>query len=128
MPLSLKSRPTDHEFELAVSRVLLVGVVLSAAIVVVGAVLYLLRHQVAPDYSHFHDTANADFFRAAFLSARHGSASGIIQIGLLVLIATPVARVALCIGGFALQRDRLYTFISVLVLAILLFSFLHSGV
>lgn len=128
MSISLKSRPTDHEFELAVSRVLLVGVVLSATIVAIGAVLYLLRHQTTPDYAHFHDTANANFIRAAFAAARNGSASGIMQIGLLVLIATPVARVALCIGGFALQRDRLYTFISVLVLAILLFSFLHSGV
>jgi len=51
---------------------------------------------------------------------------GIIQLGLLLLIATPVARVAFSIAAFAMQRDRLYVVVTLMVLAILLYS-LTSG-
>jgi len=44
--------------------------------------------------------------------------------GLLVLIATPVLRVALSVVGFALQRDWVYVGLTVLVLLVLLGSFL----
>ena len=46
----------------------------------------------------------------------------ISQLGLLVLLATPVARVAASVVGFALEGDRLYTAITLAVLAILLAS------
>jgi uncharacterized membrane protein len=51
----------------------------------------------------------------------------LIQLGLLLLIATPVARVAVAIVGFALERDRLYTVISLIVLLILLASLIHAA-
>jgi len=51
---------------------------------------------------------------------------GIIQLGLLLLIATPVARVAFSVAAFAIQRDRLYVVVTLMVLAILLYS-LTSG-
>ena len=49
-----------------------------------------------------------------------GDASAIIQVGILLLIATPVARVAFAVIGFAIERDRLYTFVSLAVLVILI--------
>ena len=45
-----------------------------------------------------------------------------IQFGLLLLIATPVARVVLCVIGFARQRDRLYVVVSSVVLLVLIYS------
>jgi uncharacterized membrane protein len=51
----------------------------------------------------------------------------VIQLGLLVLIATPVARVILCIVGFARQRNVLYVAVSTIVLLILGLSFLKAG-
>ena len=50
------------------------------------------------------------------------SGRGIIQLGLLFLIATPVARVIFSIWGFAAERDRMYVVFTVIVLAILIFS------
>ena len=50
------------------------------------------------------------------------SGRGIIQLGLLFLIATPVARVVFSIWGFAEERDRMYVVFTVIVLAVLLFS------
>jgi len=52
---------------------------------------------------------------------------GIIQFGLLLLIATPVARVAFSIFGFAQERDRMYVVFTVIVFSILLFSLLGSA-
>jgi uncharacterized membrane protein len=47
---------------------------------------------------------------------------GVIQLGLVVLIATPVARVALTLGAFLLQRDRLYAAVTALVLLLLTYG------
>ena len=54
------------------------------------------------------------------------SPRSIIQLGMILLIATPVARVAFCVVGFARQRSRLYVLISLTVLIILLFSLVNS--
>jgi uncharacterized membrane protein len=51
---------------------------------------------------------------------------GIIQLGLVLLIATPVARVAFSIWGFAEEGDHMYTTFTVIVLAILLYSLLGT--
>ena len=50
------------------------------------------------------------------------SPPSIIQFGMVILIATPVARVLLCVVGFARQKDRLYVFISSFVLLVLIYS------
>jgi uncharacterized membrane protein len=56
--------------------------------------------------------------------AFHGRGRGIIQLGLLLLIATPVARVAFSVVGFALERDRIYVGVTLIVLAVLMYSLL----
>jgi uncharacterized membrane protein len=51
-----------------------------------------------------------------------GRSRGIIQFGVLLLIATPVARVAFSVVAFAIQRDRIYIVVTLVVLGILIFS------
>jgi uncharacterized membrane protein len=51
----------------------------------------------------------------------------VIQLGLLLLIATPVARVVLCVVGFARQRNTLYIVVSSFVLLVLVLSFVRGG-
>ncbi len=58
------------------------------------------------------------------LAVRSG---GIIQLGLLLLIATPIVRVAFAVVAFALQRDRVYVIVTLIVLGVLLFSLLGGG-
>ncbi len=53
---------------------------------------------------------------------RLGSSRGTIQLGILLLIATPVARVLLLVLGFAWQRDRTYVLVSLVVLGLLVYS------
>ncbi len=93
-----------------------------------AASLYLAQHHAdRVNYQTFAaggpDTRTLD---GIVRSAAHFDSLGIIQFGLLLLIATPVARVGLAIAGFALERDRLYTVVSVIVLVILLASLLHA--
>jgi uncharacterized membrane protein len=104
------------------------GITLSALVVLAGGLL-LLRHPWAPvpDYSHFHpDNAALRSLTGPFSGAIHLRPRGMIQAGLVLLIATPVARVVFCIAGFARQRDRLYVAISSTVLLILLYSLLKG--
>ena len=60
------------------------------------------------------------------MGALHLSGGAIIQLGLLILIATPVARVAFSAVAFAIERDYLYVWITLFVLAVLLYSLLGS--
>ena len=53
-----------------------------------------------------------------------GRGQGLIQLGALLLIATPIARVAFSVYVFARQRDRLYIVVTLIVLILLLGSFL----
>ncbi len=120
---------TDLRIEILVGVMLRTGVLLAAAIVLLGGILYLTHnHGPRPDYSHF--TAEPAHL-IAFSGILHGAAAldpeSIIMLGLLVLVATPVARVGMCIVGFLFERDHLYTAVSTLVLLILLYSlFFHK--
>ena len=91
-----------------------------------GGCIYLLNegHSRA-DYRNFHgepSTLRTVEGIAEEAAALHSA--GIIQLGLLLLIATPVMRVVLAVFGFALERDHLYTIVSLIVLAVLMYSFL----
>jgi uncharacterized membrane protein len=121
---------SDERLDRIVGIVLRAGVMLAAALVLIGGIAFVAsQHEIAPDYRKFH-TEHAP------LSSIHGVLSGaialnplyIIQFGLLILIATPVVRVMTCAAGFALERDWRYTIVSLIVLALLLGSIVVSGV
>ncbi len=118
----------DHRLEAGIGSMLRAGVTLSAMIMLTGGVMYL-RHPggPAPDYRHFHSaSAEALSIRGTLAGVAHGSSLAIIQLGILLLIATPVVRVIFALVGFLREKDRLYTMVSAIVLAILLFSLIHS--
>ena len=115
---------SDDRFEAALARVLQVGVGLSAAVIAVGGAIYLWRHGAEqPVYQVFRGEPS-DFRSVAgiLMETKSGSGRGIIQLGLLLLIATPVARVVFSIVGFLRERDWLYVGVTAFVLALLLYS------
>ena len=120
----------DHRIELILGNLLRAGVLISAAVVLWGACIYLSRHAHEPaDYRVFRGEPS-DFrtISGVIQSVISGRGRGLIQLGLLLLIATPIARVAFSIVGFALERDRMYVVFTLIVLAILLYSLLGSGI
>lgn len=118
-------RFSEHQFEQLLGNVLRAGVALSAIIVAVGGGLYLLRHGMEPPNYHIFRGEPAafrvlpDIVEGAVTLQRRRS---LIQLGLLVLIATPILRVAFSAYGFLCQGDRTYVVITSIVLALLLYS------
>ncbi|MDB4874796.1 MAG: hypothetical protein JWM41_1242 [Gemmatimonadetes bacterium] len=122
------SRWSDHAVEQLVGRLLQTGVLAAAAIVLVGGVLLLVRHGSAPvSYSVFH--GEPELLRSIGAIVRGALAmdpQAVVQLGLLLLIATPVARVALTLVAFILQHDRTYVLITSVVLALLLYGLIFD--
>lgn len=120
---------TDQKVETMIGNLLRAGVSISAFVVSVGGIIYLVRHGNSPaDYRIFQgEPSDLRHVRGIIGEALSFSARGIIQLGLILLIATPVARVVFSIIGFAEERDRMYVVFASLVLAILLCSLLGSG-
>ena len=118
----------DKRIEIYVANMLRTGVILAAAVVLAGGIFYAIHAgEPRPDYTHFHGVDEAYRSPGGILSQlRLLDARGLIQFGLLILIATPIARVVMCIVGFWFERDRMYMVISTVVFAILLYSLLHG--
>jgi uncharacterized membrane protein len=114
--------------DIVIGNMLRSGVALSALIVFVGAVIYLVRHGHSPtEYRVFRgEPSDLRSVRGILRDAIALQGRGIIQLGLLFLIATPVARVAFSIFGFAEEKDRMYVIIASVVLLVLAYSLIGS--
>ena len=114
----------NHKMEIIIGNLLRTGVISAAAVVSLGGIIYLFRHGRSPmDYSVFRrqppEFSSVDGIISQVFSGR---GRGLIQLGLLFLIATPIARVAFSAFAFARQKDRLYVAVTLTVLAILGYS------
>jgi uncharacterized membrane protein len=120
---------SDERVEDVISKLLRIGVIASALIVFSGGILHLILdgRQPAPDLHDFHKEPEKMRNPVRILrEAQSLHELGLIMLGLLLLIATPVARVIFSVAAFALQRDSLYVFFTLLVLSVLMYS-LFSG-
>ncbi len=142
----MTDHPSDEVISNWIGRLLRVGVLTSAVIILAGGVIYLHYHggrpavdrrtfeKMPPEFSD-----PAAIARAAILGRRsedgkegpavplsNGRGRALIQLGLLLLIATPVLRVAFSILAFARQRDFVYVLLAAVVLSVLIYS-LFSG-
>lgn len=114
----------------AVSNLLRYGVVLASLIVFVGGVRYFISHGA--------ETADFQFFRGepselcspvgVIKAVYSGNPLSLIQFGLLLLIATPVARVAFSLLTFIWQRDLIYALLTLFVLIGLIYGFIGAYV
>ena len=115
--------------ELVISTLLRVGVATSLAIVVAGTVVSFVHHPEylsAPDALHRLTAPGAAFprsFAQVLDGLAHFRGQAVVMVGIFLLIATPVLRVAASIVAFILQRDRVYIILTSIVLALLLLSF-----
>jgi uncharacterized membrane protein len=121
------SRALDHRIENMMGRLLQVGVLLASAVVLIGGLLYLSAYAgIVKDYRTFTgEPASLRHPVDLFHLLTTGDSAAIVQLGVLLLIATPIARVVFAAIGFAVERDRLYIAISLAVLAVLIFGLLH---
>ena len=114
----------DTIIDIRIGLLLKIGMLTSAAVILLGGTLFLIHHgRSNPDYTVFHGVPdNLNSLAGIAAGLRRGNDLAIIQLGMLLLIATPVARVVFSIFAFFSERDYLYVTISTIVLAVLLYS------
>jgi len=111
------------------SRLLTAGVLASAVVSLLGGVLYLLEHSAArTGMAEFVPVeASLNHPMAIIRGAMEFRPRAVMQLGIVLLIATPVARVAFSLVLFALRRDALYVGVTVMVLACLAYGLAGFG-
>jgi uncharacterized membrane protein len=101
----------DTRLEAIMGRLLQIGVMAAACAMLLGGIYYLSLHgSELPDYHRFH-------------AVTHVSGDAILWAGVTIMIATPILRVIFAVVAFAIERDWLYTTVSLIVLALLASSF-----
>lgn len=119
------SSQQDQRLETAMGRMLQIGVTVAAMVVLLGGVLYLKQFSgPIPDYRQFHGAPGGyGTVHGILVGVSSFDSQCLIELGILLLIATPICRVIFGVVGFALLRDRLYATVSVIVLIVLILSF-----
>jgi len=119
----------DQRIEVIIGTLLRTGVILAATVVLLGGALYLVRYgHEGANYATFHgEPESLKSVSDIVHGSLGGSALAIIQLGLLLLIATPVARVVFSAVAFAIEHDSMYVVVTLIVLGVLLYSLLASG-
>ena len=121
----------DKDMQAIIGWVLRLGVVVSMTVVFIGGVIYLYRHgHTVADYRKFSGVPE-------FLQTPRGILNGIvtfrgraiIQAGIVLLIATPVIRIICSAIGFIMEKDYMYTGITIFVLMIIVIGMFtgHAG-
>ncbi len=119
----------DRGLDRYIGLILRTGMLLSAAVILFGGVLYLTQHGKSRMSFHTFNGEPPEITSVQLIvqGAAQGQALEVIQLGLLLLIATPIARVMFAVVAFAWERDYLYVTISLIVLVVLLYGVFGSG-
>ncbi len=120
---------TDEQVEQVMGTLLRIGVMLAAVVVLGGGIFYLIHFGGAfPDYRVFRgEPADLRSMAGVVKESLALHSRGLMQLGLLLLIATPVARVVFSVFAFALERDYTYVVVTLIVLLVLLYSLMGGS-
>jgi uncharacterized membrane protein len=117
---------TDRQVEISIAFLLRTGVFLAAAVVLIGGILHLAHSgHLRTHYHVFHgEPSDLRSPTGVIREAFSGRPDAIIELGLLLLILTPIARVVFSVVAFARERDLMYVIMTLVVLGVLLYSLL----
>jgi uncharacterized membrane protein len=118
----------DQRIENIIAQLLRAGVLTAALVVIGGAIPYLASNPRArADYrTYYGEPPELRTVHGIVHSAFSGNLLAIMQLGLLLLIATPISRVVFSVFAFAREEDRMYVVFTLIVLAVLLYSLFGS--
>ena len=124
MSATLKQNWSDARLENLLGNVLRLGVVAAAAVVLAGGAIFLSRHGMEPPRYHVFRGEPGDLRTVGGIvrDVFDTRGRGLIQFGLLLLIATPITRVLLSAFIFAAQRDLRYVLFTLIVLSVLIYG------
>jgi uncharacterized membrane protein len=123
----LRDRFDDSKMETIMGRLLQIGVLSASLVMLAGGILYMRAHNTLPNYRVFQSQPEAlRHIGGVVKGVARGDSEAVIELAVLLLIATPVARVVFALIAFGIERDKLYIAVSAVVLAVLLFGFFRS--
>lgn len=124
----MKTVFTEQKAEFVSGILVRIMVFFAAVIVLMGAAVYLVKSgHGSPRYHEFQmERVDVSSLKGIIREAMKFDGRGIIQLGILLLITIPIARVAVFALTFILQRDRLYFVVTLIVFGILIFSLLGN--
>jgi uncharacterized membrane protein len=119
----------DTQLQNSLARLMLTGVLLAAVVMGAGLIWFVATHEGMPPGDHVFSGEPKYFenpvsmLQRAFDLKAVGHRRSLIMIGVVLLLLNPLVRVAFAALGFAAQRDKLYTAISLVVFGVLVLSF-----
>lgn len=119
-----ETKISDYDIESVMGRLLITGVIISGSLILFGGVYYLIQKGFSiPHYKTFiGEPSHLRSVKQIIKGVIQFDSLSIIQLGLLLLIATPISRVIFSVIGFSFEKDYLYVIISLIVLAIIAYS------
>jgi len=113
----------NKKMQQLIGSTLRIGVMTACCIAILSGTYYLIRHGAdpVPDYSTFHgEPASLTALSGIFMGLLQFQAKNWIQLGVLVLMLTPITRILLSLVDFAHQKDWLYVTITAIVFLVIL--------
>lgn len=121
----MKKNFTDLDLNRSVGNLLRLGVILSVATSLIGFIkLFTEGFEMPKKYTNLVvGTSSEKVWGQFWDSLSKGEGMGIIQLGILLLIFTPLMRIVFALIGYLKEKDYVYVVISSIVLAIMTVSF-----
>ena len=122
--MKYNNRPQTDMKEM-IGNTLRIGVVTACTIALISGIYYLIRNggETIPNYTIFHkEQASFTSIKGIFNGLTTLSPKEWIQLGVIVLMLTPIIRVALSLIDFARQKDWLYVIITAIVFMVILMN------
>ncbi len=120
-----KTADIDRNIETVLGNLLRTGVITAASVVMIGAIIFLVKH--GKEIPSYHIFKEIPFSFSDFGTMYNGILSlksvSIMELGVLLLIATPVLRVVFSVFAFLYEKDYMYVLFTLIVLLVLVFSF-----
>ncbi|WP_106527604.1 DUF1634 domain-containing protein [Chitinophaga niastensis] len=116
----------DKDIQLLIGKQLRLGVITSSLVVLIGGIIYLSRHgHELPSYKEFTGVREGlNNLPGIWQGVLDNKGMNIIQLGVVLLIATPIIRIAFSVVAFLIEKDYLYVVITLIVLGVIMFSML----
>lgn len=113
----------DARLNLLIGNLLRIGVLLCIIVISIGIILGIIRGDlhIANSFNKVHSSENA--FITFYQGLLQLKTQSIIELGILIMLFTPILRIIFAIIGFLKEKDTLYTLLSIIVLGIIALSF-----
>lgn len=114
----------DEKLNDLISILLRTGVILSVIIIIAGMAVGMINKEISfSNFTLFEPTNSIEIFKTFFTGLKSFNSIAIIQLGLFIMILTPILRLIMAFVGYLFEKDYLYSFISFLVLTVIAMSF-----